>query len=244
MYVPPTFRMSCKNDDLKICNLCDEFLHIDATPEAYITQHCVKSPCCVRKSVTCVCIVKNDKNEKVYGKVYKNQVFTSSFLARHAEMFFVSDPDLRQLLTHRQTITLYLTYQPCHFSGGHYKLSNISCTESLRQFHEKILSPLNIDLKIRFAYLYRAHWETYAYKYKRMIDNANDGLRLLLNCFDVDVLRYHDLQELVDYFDTNTFEQWNRGYFDEILSRRKPLEDFISNYLMNCKLTNKCELID
>jgi hypothetical protein len=236
MYVPPTFRISC-NNELKICNLCDEFLHVDQTPEAHLAQHCVQSPCCVRKSVTCVCIVKNERNEKVYGKVYKNELFTSSCLARHAEMFFVSDTELRKILTNGQTITLYLTYQPCHFSGGHYKLSNISCTESLQQFKEKILSPLKIDLKIRFSYLYRAHWETYPYKYRRMIDNANHGLRLLLYSFDVDVLRCNDLKELVDYFDPNTLDQWNRGYFDEILLQRKPLEDFISNYLVHCKLT-------
>lgn len=236
MYVPPTFR-SRQNRDLTISNLCDEFLHIEETPEADLCQVCVECNCCVRKSVTCVSIVKDKDDKTVYGKVYKNELFSSSQFARHAEMFFISDTDLRDILDHDQVITLYLTYQPCHFSGGHYKTNHISCTESLQYFHEKVLKPFNICVKIRFAYLYRAHWRSQDTKYDQMIMNANIGLKILIDNFDVNVLKYCDLLQLVPYFSAETKNKWDVGYFDKLIAERKSLEDFISNYIIYCKLS-------
>lgn len=248
MYVPPTFRQT-KKCDLKINNLCDEFLHIDETPEADIEEKCVfinqicscmtKSvsyqKSCMRKSVTCVCIIKDVNGNKKYEKVYKNENMRDSSLARHAEMFFISDHHLREQLETNQIITLYLTFQPCHYSGGHYRPNNMSCTESLIHFNHKVLEPLNISLKIRFAYLYRAHWKIIEQKYEEMVHNANVGLKLLLDNFDVKVIDDKDITELIPYFDENTKKMWYNSCYNSIIQQRKPLQDFITNFLENTR---------
>ena len=232
MYVPPTFKQN-DNNELEICDLCDEYLHIDDTPEAKIKEICTNCVCCIRKSVTCVCIVKNKTHEIIYSKVYKNKIMESSQLARHAEMFFISDVKLREILDFNQVITLYLTYQPCHYSGGHYKPSTNSCTEALCHFNEKILKYYDIKLKIRFAYLYRAHWVMSNCKYSSMIQNANDGLKILLNTFDVDVMRSEDIAEIQQHLSSNMKKKLSSGFFDKILEARIDLEEFISRYLSN-----------
>lgn len=248
MYVPPTFRQT-KKCNLKINNLCDEFLHIDETPEAHLKEKCVhvnqtclciRTPVlcqksCMRKSVTCVCIVQDLNGDMKYEKVYKNENVGDSSIARHAEMFFISDEQLRKELQPNQVITIFLTFQPCHYSGGHHKPSNMSCTESLIYFNDKILKPLHICLKIRFAYLYRAHWKLIENKYEEMVYNANVGLKLLLDNFDVKVIDENDIHHLIPYFDENTKEMWNDSNYVSIIQQRKPLQDFITNYLESTK---------
>lgn len=244
MYVPPTFRQKQKCNT-KINNLCDEFLHIDETPEANIEKKCIHETqvcscisqpvfdrkCCMRKSVTCVCIVTDADGNKQYEQVYKNENVGESSVARHAEMFFISDKYLREHLKSNQIITLYLTYQPCHYSGGHQRANNMSCTESLIHFNRKVLAPLNILLKIKFAYLYRAHWKLIELKYENMISNANIGLKLLLDNFDVQVMDDDDIAKLIPYFDENTKKMWDNSCFTSILQERKPLQDFTTKFL-------------
>ena len=84
-------------------------------------------------------------------------------------------------------MNIYLTYQPCHFSGGHYRKSNNSCTESLIQYYNNVLKPYSISANIRFGYLYRAHW-TESPKYVIMIKNAQEGIKLLREYFDLDII--------------------------------------------------------
>ena len=69
MYVAPALRNEIH---LEITNVCDEFLHIDETPEANIGFFCAGCNC-IRKSVTCVGILSKD-TEQIYSNVYKNKV--------------------------------------------------------------------------------------------------------------------------------------------------------------------------
>ena len=66
MYITPRLRrVQIKNDDAVVSNLCDEFLHVDETPEANI-EICCASFHCKRKSVTCVAIVRDASNSVEY----------------------------------------------------------------------------------------------------------------------------------------------------------------------------------
>lgn len=236
MYVPPTFRNVTFNEE--ITNLCDEFLHIDDTPEANIEEICVKCDC-MRKKVTCICLISDHEGNCIFSKVYKNKHLLFSNTARHAEMFFISDVEVRKVLKYNCSITLFLTYQPCHYSGGHDRTNNISCTEALIHFSDKILRPLHCSLKIKFAYLYRAHWKDNNPKYEIMIKNSNTGLKMLLESFECEVMRYPDFEILKHHFNMQTMIEWQSGTYTELISKRKSMESFLQKYIDDVRKENE-----
>eukprot|EP01052_Picozoa_sp_SAG31_P015196 SAG31_NODE_970_length_10676_cov_12.566985_3_plen_628_part_00 len=103
----------------------------------------------------------------------------------HAEQFMLEDADLAARLEHAKSrqkeqeqqgdaatpgnshairrrevrLTIYLTYQPCHFSGGHVKnigkAVTTSCTNRLLLWSRAVLQPAGVTLVIRLAKLYR-----------------------------------------------------------------------------------------
>ena len=115
----------------------------------------------------------------------------------HAERIMIADSDCLQAVRSSdaaRTMTLYLTYQPCHFSGGHQRPSHISCTQELIRYKRNELQAHNVTLEVKIAYIYRAFWDLDKsdVKYWRMIENAKSGMRLLredgvgLKAFDED----------------------------------------------------------
>ena len=242
MYIPPTLRVDT-SDFNKITNLCEEFLHIDETPEAKISTCCVLNKC-VRKSVTCIARLTggeyNDKNDKrkkedIYTALYKNKVIREN-MAVHAEMFAIYDTELRRHLKSGQVLTLYLTFQPCHFSGGHYKMKPTSCTEALIHFFEKTLAPLGIKLRIKFGYIYRAHWITAHARYNEMITNATQGLIRLSKCAEIGVIKREDISVLYNFFDAKTKRSWDAGDFEELMEKRHQLTEFMETFLTDLGL--------
>ena len=227
MYVAPAFRNEIH---LEITNLCDEFLHIDETPEANIGFVCAGCNC-IRKSVTCVGILSQN-DEQIYSCVYKNKVIEDGS-AIHAEMFLIGDPMLRSKLKENQVLTLYLTFQPCHFSGGHKKTSSISCTEALQQFYKKTLQALNINLVIKFAYIYRAHWIQTPVRYIPLIENARCGLKILRTFADVKIIDETDYKILYNFCDAKTKNAWDCGHYDDLLNKRLELIIFMKYFLQN-----------
>jgi hypothetical protein len=181
--------------------------------------------------VTCVGILSKDA-EQIYSCVYKNKIIEDGS-AIHAEMFLIGDPMLRSKLEKNQVLTLYLTFQPCHFSGGHRKKSFISCTEALQQFYIKKLQVLNIQLVIKFAYIYRAHWIHTPIRYIPMIENARSGLRILKTFADVKIIDESDYKILYNFCDAVNKDAWDRGNFDDLLNKRVELIIFMKRFLQN-----------
>ncbi len=224
MYVPPTLRQV---HDEKITNLCDEFLHIDETPEAHITKLCVSHQC-RRKSVTCIARIL-EQNEEIYVGIYKNDAIHQRN-SIHAEIFMTVDTVLRQHLKENRQLIMYLTFQPCHFSGGHRRQSHKSCTEHLIQFYLKNLKPLNMSLIIKIGYIYRAHW-TMEPQYYSMIQNAIVGLKMLLQYFKIEVIGDGDMEFLLKCSDEKVQKKWNNGDYLELMRKRKSLESFMTQFI-------------
>jgi hypothetical protein len=226
MYVPPSLRCNGKQS---ITDFCDEFLHIDETPEANVPEFCIKceKACdrCKRKSVTCVAILEKDE-KTIYQSIYKNRP-ANTRNAIHAEVFMIYDEELRKKLDFNQTLTLYLTFQPCHFSGGHYKAKQNSCTEALLQFQDKILKPLDINLCIKFSYMYRAHWIMESDQYDEMIENAKRGLRLLKENCDVKIMTEIDFLRMKEISKSDITD----NDLKNVMKYRKPLQYFLENTL-------------
>ena len=108
----------------------------------------------------------------------------------HAEKFLLSDPKLSAALNGMPQaggrLILYLTYQPCHHSGGHKKRGmgehGTSCTELLLRFVADVLMPRRIILDIRLTYIYRAHWAQGGYDRKYEPAVMADAARAVADC--------------------------------------------------------------
>jgi len=228
MYIPPVLRSTLNNSTIE--NLCDEFLHIDETPEGNICACCSEKGKCIRKSVTCVVILKQ-KDQEVYSNVYKNQNYCKDFPAIHAEMFAIYDSDLKSNLNYDQTLYMYLTFQPCHYSGGHNRIKQISCTEALKTYYSNFLQPLGISLHIKFAYLYRAHWIDIDPKYKMMIENAKLGLKILSSFAKLSVIDSDDIHILKRFCNSETQKKLDAGHYDILILNRSKIVKFIETFL-------------
>ena len=168
---------------------------------------------CARKDVVCIASLQQRSDQEwrdMYTARYHNCFRGGTEKNLHAEHFLTRDEQLdRQIqelaATEAQAgsesggserggsaqprletrLVLYLTYQPCHNSGGHYGAGGhaISCTRMLMEWADRVLKPRGVDLCIRIAYTYRAHWLIgpggAPEKYRVPVEAAKEGLRLL-----------------------------------------------------------------
>lgn len=170
-------------------NLCKYFHRISECPESDARCSCIcKDPQCQRKSVCCVARYRRGDTELI--RTYVNLSIRKG-VVKHAEQLFVEDRSFEEVIREAPggTLTLYLTFQPCHFSGGNTNhVTNISCTVSLKEYFSLILEPLGVALFIKVANLYRAHWRraTEMKTHWRNIRNAEAGIHILRTFADVD----------------------------------------------------------
>lgn len=123
---------------------------------------------------------------KTECRLYQNVFCGSTTTNIHAEEcmqydFFQQFPDAAT-----DTVTLYLTYQPCHFCGGHQNMTshNKSCTHLLLQLLER--QP-QLRLDIVCSNIYRAHYsepaffpcEQEAVAFRERVQLARQGIVLL-----------------------------------------------------------------
>lgn len=214
-----------------ITNACDEFLHIEPIYERTIEEQCACHMTCIRKSVTCVaCVFASD------GTLKTTRIFKNSHSKRHgsvhAEHFLIQDASLRASFEKDARLMLYMTYQPCHFSGGHFTPSRVSCTESLLLFSNNILKPLNMSLTIKISQLYRVYWRQHHARYDPMVRNANLGLRLLQSDCEIGFLEERDIIFLSRFFSPSERERYVSGAFTEIIAKRSQLLEKMNELLI------------
>jgi hypothetical protein len=119
-------------------------------------------------------------------------------------------------------VSVYLTYQPCHFSGGHVKnigkAVTTSCTMRLLEWLRTTLRPAGITLTIYLPKIYRAHWQDDGYHktsdekshYGDRAEKAREGLMLLMTepgC-DVQMMGPDDWQWLLGLCDPYVLEAY------------------------------------
>jgi hypothetical protein len=192
---------------------CAAFFHLEDTPEAGLAELCLREGGqgkCARKDVVCVARLQHNPADKAATAGDKTPAWRDIYVARyhncfrggternlHAENFLTRDEKLLAALQDLGDLTddgailgtarliLYLTYQPCHNSGGHYGAGGhaISCTRVILDWVSRVLVPAGVPLFIRVAYTYRAHWNVGAggapEKYRQPVMAAREGLRLL-----------------------------------------------------------------
>ena len=122
----------------------------------------------------------------------------------HAEQFMLEDEELATSIATSPALSadspegaggrlsVFLTYQPCHFSGGHVKnigkAVTTSCTNRLLEWNRSTLRPAGVTLTILLPKIYRAHWEDDGFHktadekkhYGARAEKSREGLKLLL----------------------------------------------------------------
>ena len=164
---------------------CGGVFHLEESVEMSLPTTCLcEGVQCLRKSVTCIVqLVDLKTGEQIFVSTYRNRKQFGNYTV-HAEKLMIWDWNCLNAIRSSddaRVMTLYLTYQPCHYSGGHTRPSTISCTEELLKYKIRELDKHNIQLHIKVAYIYRAFWnpDKIERKYWRMIENAQNGIRLL-----------------------------------------------------------------
>jgi hypothetical protein len=163
----------------------------------------------------------------------------------HAERFLLHDERLRKAIAALPdsggTLVLYLTYQPCHHSGGHRRRGmgehGTSCTTLLLDYLREELSPRNVRMEVRIAYLYRAHWSAGAYdpKYEPAVMAARSGLHLLKkNGVVLSALSTADLDWLATQCSPSVHAAWRDGeppFGRAVREARARLDAFVAAFL-------------
>ena len=178
-----------------VSELCEAFLHVEPTPEASMDEWCMcEDAKCRRKTVVCIArLTDADASAELFVKCFRNTTvaFPAWQASVHAERQFVRDDEfaahLRSHEHRRTTLTLLLTYNPCHFSGGHStRLRNTSCAQDLIAF---AAAHPTVRIVVKCSYVYRAHWRTSECPsccaptapkhYASKVRNAQDGIQRL-----------------------------------------------------------------
>jgi len=137
--------------------LCDAFFHIKDTPEACVSQACLRAAgCCGGKTTVLVARLLDADGTERFVELYRNAAQQSC-----AEGFMLEDRRLLRELEDLSDATpaalhIYLTQQPCHYSSSN---DGNSCTERLLAWFRTTLKPRGVkQLRIAAAYPYRTHW--------------------------------------------------------------------------------------
>ena len=234
---------------------CASFYHIEPTPEGGIPELCLNAACgqqpCPRKTVVLVARLQQQKADNswtdVYVARYSNCFQGGTEANMHAEKFLLSDPKLSAALNGMPQaggrLILYLTYQPCHHSGGHKKRGmgehGTSCTELLLRFVADVLMPRRIILDIRLTYIYRAHWAQGGYdrKYEPAVMAARRGLELLAQQaphVELSALAPSDWDWLIGQCDEKVRSMWREGKHplgEGAREARQKMDAFVADFL-------------
>lgn len=223
---------------MNVETFCNAFLHIENTPEANLEEFCLCDKVCSRKTVTCVACVYMHET-LLYQKTFTNETNERLNTVIHAEESMTEDSELLQFMNKASLLKLYITYNPCHFSGGHKGWCNRkSCTLRLIRLSERFPC---VDMEIVVAYTYRAHWRisgcrclprsTAPEKYAPNILKAQEGI-FLLQKKGIFVRSFQplDYDFLVCLMDENVKSVW-KSRRDEILQKRAEIDAFVTQVL-------------
>ena len=227
-----------------ISDFCASFFHMEAVPEVGMEETCVAKTCCARKSVVCIARLVH-RGEDVFVSRYSNSPFVKRRGSRrvHAEQFVVYDKALRDKVASSPgaCLVLYLTYQPCHFSGGHtfsqIDRADTSCSLLLERFHSSFLAPRNVSLDLKVAFVYRSHWKTSLVhpRYAPAIERSKEGIRLLKRAgVGMAAFRAQDWEYVLSHCTSDVrdaFREKRPPFTDDVRFERAALDVFFHGFL-------------
>lgn len=214
---------------------CQGYFHVDKSFEWDQSEFCICRKVCMKNTVRGVVHVTDELGDTIFLRKYQNEFRGHTEENLHVEDIMIADETLSEVLEDdprgKKIVTLYISYQPCHHSGGYVKLKGLhkkSCTEVLMKWFSKL--PNTVKVVIKCCGIYRAHWEDDAY-YKTEYDNtlkkrtnsSREGLIELLKFdqerFFVEAMNPRSWDDFLQFCDpeiTISKQQWKiRDNFDE-----------------------------
>ena len=157
-------------------------------------------------------------------------------------------------------LLLYMTYQPCHHSGGRVpkealgRLSYASsapvhpatCSESLRDFYIKELRPYGVALELVLADVYKATWDEELHPseverqvYSNKSESAREGMRMLLaEGITMRAMQPADWDFIVSLCDPEVQQAWAKrgtpeaGPFSKLhVAMRNAMDQYLAGYI-------------
>jgi hypothetical protein len=224
---------------MNVSSFCNAFLHIEPTPEAGLKEFCLCSAKkCYRKCIVCIIRLQNSKGDDILEKVFKNNTNHDIKYTTHAEEMGMRDDEIVAHMPLTSKMIFYITYNPCHFSGGHKGYCNDkSCTLQILQFKERFP---NVEFEIIISYTYRAHWRTYPcecafvlapVKYAPNILTAQHGIYLLVsNGVRIRSFEMCDYTYLECFMNEDMLCVWKEKR-DVILQKRAEIDSFVQKVI-------------
>ena len=156
---------------------CQGFFHIDECFEWQQPVACIHAEPCKRMEVQGLVSVTVN-GDCLFARLYQNQFRGHTEQNVHVEDQVVADRDLAAALGRPgpKVLTLYVGYQPCHYSAGGRKLHGAhakSCTVLLIDWWRRDLRDRGVALHIKCLGVYRAQWEDAAHFVRA--DSAKPG---------------------------------------------------------------------
>jgi hypothetical protein len=160
----------------------------------------------------------------------------------HVEDLVVADRRLEEALCSpypNKTLTIYVSYQPCHHSGGGRKLVHVhgkSCSRLIASWWKQKLQPRNVDFRFKCCGLYRAHWEdSTLFRLKEDVDmygarsgRAREGLQLLNSGgIRVEGMNDEDWKRFLSWCDPKITAQISEDHWQ----RRKIFDEKVREFL-------------
>ena len=150
---------------------------------------------------------EEEEYESLYVARYANCYRGNTDVNRHAEEFLFEDTQIMGLIRSCKPsdglrLVLYMTYQPCHHSGGRVPREALNrpgyagsapqhpttCSERMKQFYLRELKPRGVALELVLADVYKATWDEGLHPseverrvYGTKAESARDGMRMLHN---------------------------------------------------------------
>ena len=224
-------------------------------------------------------LVRTGDSEPLYVARYANCFRGNTECNVHAEEFMFSDSTLQDKINALSggpngkrgdgsgkpvQLLLYMTYQPCHHSGGALPRDELaraaymdemaehatSCSERLRDWYLSVLVPQKVELQLILSDVYKATWENSLHPtmderkaYASKSSAAREGLRMLLReGIEMRSMQPADWDFLVSLCDRSVQIAWSaRGSPGSPFSRlqldlRARMDSYLESYIHECKV--------
>lgn len=220
---------------------CSAFFHVIECYEFGTETVCLRDdPTACGHNTCCIVARLHRAGETLYVARYFNCFRGSGESNVHAEEFVFADASLAAAMQDGDTLVLYSTYQPCHFSSGGMsragRSDRTSCTERILAWH----GGKRVKLRVAIANVYRASWtepdyfETEAERrhFVERTQLAREGIKKLLRAgIDVDAFDPDDWQFL-----TALAEPGTAARAKDAMPERLKADEHIRSFLATMRL--------
>ncbi len=239
-----------------LAQFCQGWFHCDEVHEWKEEEYCLCVHPHTRNIVRGLVLLENDQEQTLYAETYHNVFLGHAERNLHVEDVMVNDEKLLKALKRptqgQKHLTLYMTYQPCHFSTGGRdvpKVRSKSCASTLSHWVRQVITPLGIDFQIRICSLYRAHWTDPSLfsndqditLFEGKTAQARHGLKIIQDepQINLQAMTRKDWQKLGQFCKNSFFAEISEGQWQYRYAYDQKIANFLKTFALRAQ--NKIE---